>query len=270
MRFYKTSIKFNYFFLIIGFFLFFLHPLIGSLRLRQSLKIYELFENYKNCFLSTIISFAFNVILPAKAGDFSKALFLKSIQNKSIVISAVLNERVSDIMVLLLMFLIASIFLSDYSYINVLILLFIVVFILIILSNLLKNINFKSNILKKINIFYIETFNVWKNINLNNIQLIFYSSLMWLLGITQIWLYFLAFDYSLNILLLIKFFPLIIISTLLPITPSGVGVRELSFIFFLKDLAPPELLILISLLYFFSSTLINGIIGFFFYLNYKN
>ncbi|MCC6346292.1 MAG: flippase-like domain-containing protein [Nitrospirales bacterium] len=96
-----------------------------------------------------------------------------------------------------------------------------------------------------------------------------YSLAIQLLGVLSVYLLSMGLHLSLSFLSLLVFLPMIILFSMIPVTVSGIGLREGAFVFLLGSAGiAPESAISLSLLWFFS-VFVTGIWGLLEYLRYK-
>jgi len=91
--------------------------------------------------------------------------------------------------------------------------------------------------------------------------IILYTVLFIAPGLINIYLLSKALHINLPLYAVLIFTPLVIISSSLPITISGLGIREVSVLLLFSQFAPSELLVSLGILYFFVEYLFPMVIG---------
>lgn len=91
--------------------------------------------------------------------------------------------------------------------------------------------------------------------------IIFYTVLFIVIGLINIYLLSKALHINLPLYAVLVFTPLVIISSSLPITISGLGIREVSVLLLFSQFASSELLVSLGILYFFVEYFFPMIIG---------
>jgi len=94
-----------------------------------------------------------------------------------------------------------------------------------------------------------------------NKAIILYTVLFIAPGLINIYLLSKALHINLPLYAVLIFTPLVIISSSLPITISGLGIREVSVLLLFSQFAPSELLVSLGILYFFVEYLFPMVIG---------
>lgn len=257
-------------FFLMGAILFPLHILFATFRFKFALKILNEEVSFLNSLNANFYSFASNIFLPAKSGDLLKIFTLPHVKQKSKIFTGVLLERFNDILILLLITFFSSIFINNnivtlFSFLIIIS----IIFSIMVFNFLIKKINLSFAFFKKIKeAYFVAIFFLKKKNNLFFVISLF-SFLVWYVGGLQTYLFLKSFGFDQSLFIVLVYFPLVIFSTLIPITPSGFGIRELSFIYFFGQFIDHNICIVVSLLYFTFSTLMNGIISIFFLNNLK-
>lgn len=241
----------------------FFYPLIGSFRWKSVLVCFEKSLSFKEALKSVMISYSANLIAPAKTGDFAKAFVTEINLSKGVLTSAVISERLIDLLSLLLLSALFSFFLSENMYFVFCSLSFLFINFFVFLVN--KNVNFfsrfASNVLLK---FFFDIFLIWRTRRLNLIRVFSYSLGNWILGGFQVWLLFIMLNVEINLFSVLSLYPICVLISLIPLTPASIGLRESAFIFIFLQYSSPDISILVSLLYFFFTVVVNGLLGIFF------
>lgn len=246
-----------------GIFCFIFYPIIVALRWKTLLLKNNFYSTFRECFHASLHSFLINLFAPAKSGDFIKVLSMKKITDKSKLFSIIISERMGDVIVLS-----GLIFLTNIYYSNVwelvfgmLILLTILFFIYIVQYIRFR---FKNTKLLEIQETIFRGVDAWRQTPLKLLHASCFSLINWILAGFQVWLFFLGFGIDISYLTVISIFPITVLISIIPLTPSGIGIREASFMFFFSNFASYEICLVVSMLYFISSTALNSILGSFF------
>jgi glycosyltransferase 2 family protein len=217
----------------------------------------------------TLISRAFGIVTPGRIGEFIKAKYLKDKTNISYLSSVmtVVIDKLFDIIVLVLFGLIGlSLFWEIFVEFNYFIFAFVVYALVLILvfvffDKVIKLLpkKFKNNLkgLKIDRIFYFKS--------------MFLSMVIWLILGIEAFLILKALGVSVSFFLIIIVVPLMALSSLLPISIGGIGVREVVAIFFFSFIGiEAEKSTVFSLLYMFISFGISAIVGAALYIKKKD
>ena len=206
-------------------------------------------------------SFSLNLITPAKSGDLVKILAHKNIKNKSKLISGVILDRLSDLLVLSLLCLIWGLYLKNFIGIYLGLSILISLIFLIFIKKFIK-INFKKKLFNKILIIFNKSFELLLNKSKYILLLIFLSFLQWFLVSFQVFFLFISFGANIPIIIIFSLFPVVVIaSVLLPLTPGGLGIREISFVYLFSQFVDNQISFSVSISYYFFSVIFPGIIG---------
>lgn len=212
-----------------------------------------------------------NLIIPGKMGDLIKYYLIKKKDNKypkSYLIGMFITERSIDLLIIICYFFFCSGLVNN-NPINFFIILLILFFSLFLIKKKIPG-RFRK---RKINFFrkfqfrifkFIFHFNLYKKklfSNQNIIYVFLITIFFWFLSLVQINILINFFDDGLNFFgnsaIIIK----IILISLIPISVSGLGVREYSFIFFFGSLIGNNEAFVISLYFYLFRYLLPGIIG---------
>ena len=259
----KTGEKASLWFLISGMACFIFYPLIVGFRWQKILYYHSYFCSTKECIYAALHSFSANLIAPAHSGDFIKALSMKSIQEKSQLITIILCERLADLIILSSIIFITNIyFVKIWESLFGLVMLFVILFFVIISKYFYIKIN-NEKIIKLQNII-LNALLSWRTMPNKMLKVAMYTLLNWMIGTFQIWCFFNSLNIEISYLITLSIFPLTVLISIIPITPAGIGVREGAFIILFSNYASPEICVFVSVLYFLSSTAVNSIMGSFF------
>lgn len=263
----------NFYYLTIATFFTVFHVLFKAIRWCAIISIFNKSLNIISSATYTLISYAFGIVTPGRLGEFIKAKYLAEKSGISYLRSflTVIIDKIFDVITVVLFalaslpFLQEKIFLADYFVFALVLYIIILVLIFVCLGRILALIN---NFLPK------KYKNSFKNLNINGkvyVKSLLFSVFIWLtssiqaffvikaLGITQISFY-----------AIVGAVTLMALSSLLPISFGGIGVREVVAIsFFLHLGVPAEKSVIFSLLYTFVTFAVPAIIGAILYANVK-
>ena len=195
---------------LISFFL----PFLSTLRWQKVLCALGYRPKIKELIKIVFFSFSLNLITPAKSGDLVKILAHKNIKNKSKLISGVILDRLSDLLVLSLLCLIWGLYLKNYIGIYLGLSILISLIFLIFIKKFIK-INFKIKLIKKIFIIFNKSFELLLNKSKYILLLIFLSFLQWFLVSFQVFFLFISFGANIPIIIIFSLFPVVVIASVL-------------------------------------------------------
>jgi uncharacterized protein (TIRG00374 family) len=202
---------------------------------------------YKDAIKLILAASVMNIVLPSKMGDLAKGIFIVKDKNISYAqaMPLVIFEKINDILALLFWCIFGLIFLQKFGslYISLLLLslIFFMIGILAISSRLFANTIFDLFVFLLPNKFSTNTnefrngwLEVCKNTKKENSKILILTLLsifIWFLHLIQIWLFIVSLGYEVSFLFSIAITPLAIFAGLLPLTFSGVGTRDVAFIY---------------------------------------
>ena len=115
-----------------------------------------------------------------------------------------------------------------------------------------------------------EYFDIYKTKRDILIKCLLYSFIVQMSGIFAVFILSVGMSYNISLLIISIFMPMITLISLIPISISGIGLRELSFVVFLGSMGvPSDMSIALSLSWFFS-VVAASILGLVLYVLYKN
>ena len=227
--------KFSFMGIILSFIVIFLSQIVLSVRwMKMSLLSFTV------SFETIIVSSALNMILPAKLGEVSKALYLKKFYNYSYnkTISIIFVERFLDVVIIFLL-----LCLWAYSYVydemakNSILILSLIIFFTIIFFNtkyaivLIKKIPFRF-----LRIYIQKIYKSVQNLFQKPFLLIFYSIALWIFYFASTAVFFLyAVDFSLSTAMILELFIFSTIALSIPLAPAGIGTYEAAVVLFLTN-----------------------------------
>jgi len=258
---YSVYVRANSNWLLLGLAISFIAPFIITMRWHYALLAQDISLPFYRRFESIMIAYTAHIITPSKTGDIIKGFVLRDIAPMSRTVSAVIAERLGDILVLLCLTLFSATYTLNFilGIITISVLLMCYGFILLIPTNKLK-----KKFLKPIDTVFeilIRGITVWKLNPTRMLMSCAWSLLQWLLASVQVYLFYRAMGVSIPILLVIAIFPMITLISLLPITFSGLGIREVAYIFFFFHSAPTQVNMAVSLMYFACNYILTAFAG---------
>lgn len=262
----------NPIYLLYGISLSILWPIFGFLRWKFVLKAFG-YKPLDNLILSSVlISYSANLMIPGKAGDLSKALTISK-TDKSQYIVPVIIERFGDVFTLTMISIIGSLYLGKlYFFILSFFILLILIFIIFI-SPVVDKIKFLNKKLSRFHNLIRDISNI-RNVIKNKVKYILialiFSSLNWIFASIQIWIFFIAYSVNIELLDIIMIFPIVILFSLIPVTPGGIGLRESLFLVMFSKFSSIEKCVIVSLNYYLFSIVFLGFVGLFYFYRYLN
>lgn len=235
------------FIILIGF-----TPLVGTLRWLSILKTQpEVDIKFSTALKANMIANVLNSFLPSKSGDLAKGWYLKK-QNLSIGIGTVILERIIDLSNLSLIAFIAGLYsgqkISSIVGFSLMILLVSMVGILgwfpfekIMLSKVSK--------LTEIFLSFRQVIQNWIQHPYNMVMTTVFSLLVWLLNSLAVANLIGSINPQVPLARALAIYPLAILSGLVPLTISGLGTRDATFVFLLEPYMSSEAATMISLSY---------------------
>lgn len=238
---------------------FFIYPIVGIERWRRMITLkYPI--SYYTALKIYYIGETLNLILPSKAGDLSKSYFLKTYQvcPASFGASSVVFEKLLDLFALVFALLVGLIFHEAPFHFSVnafgALLLFIAAFIIFLKADeidIIRRLVLRTGIQRLVRI-YEEAISFIQIIRRQKIRLfafILVSIAFWLGHLFQIYLFFISANVPVSYADVIYYVPIAILIGLIPITIAGFGTRDMAFLTLLSSFAPPEHILVGSLLF---------------------
>ncbi len=261
----RVDAKYAYF----GFFLSLLFPFFGTLRWHFVLKATGQNVPLKSCFFAIIGSWPLNIILPSRAGDFLRVVFVGKDFIKTKVFGSIFAEKILDIGSLLIIGLFSAVVTENIG----LALLFSLFLLLLVTANqllyLLGNIfkDRKNKLFRKLEMV-VESTTILSLSPRSCFIAGFWSFINWSLCMVQVFTFFKAFAVNVPFIQVCMRFPLSIFGGILPITIAGIGTRDAAMLFFFKKFAKMPAILGVSIFYTLSTYLLYAILGvpFFIYL----
>lgn len=254
------------------------HLLIPILRWREILNKLNEKISTKELTKYAIIGYTFSLITPSKAGDFLRAWYLK--KEKVPLwkgITSILLDRASEIIMLSIISAVGLVFITDLPLIIQILPVIIVTAFIILLNERItrKIISPFKNLLKKLTKkesfeeMY-ETIIAFIKDKKEIIKILLITSTEFIIFFVQIKIVFLATGLEVPIIYIMAFTSISALSTLIPITLSGYGVREGVAIFLFSSIGiPASTTLAVYLIGVFISQTITAIPGVIAYLTTK-
>ena len=205
--------------------------IVATLRFYLFLKSTNNQYTFRICLKAVCNAIMYNCFLPSKAGDFLKVIVLTKNNKRRIDLSyVVLCERIIDIFSLVLIALIGLIIAQRY-YLFIFTLGSLVIFIVLSTTIFYFSKNWKiERFIKPLRVSCIE---IRRNIQFSFLALLT-CLLFWSINITIISTLFLSAGLKLSLNQILSYWPISIIIGLLPISISGFGSRDITFISFIN------------------------------------
>ena len=262
-----SLVEANIFYLSLGFIISLLLPILSFLRWQKILNEF----GYKTYFIKLmkiiLLSFSANLFAPAKSGDLVKIFAHTNIKKKSNLFSGLILDRFCDLIILSLLSIFGGFYLKN-STVIVLGLLIISTLLFAIILNKFIKFSFKTKILNKIYLIVSKSFQLFFNRSKNIVFVILLSLLQWFFASIQVWLFYLAFGANISLVIVFSLFPVVVFLSFLPITPSGLGVREILFVYLFSQFVFPHISLAVSVSYYISVVILPGLIGFTFLIDF--
>lgn len=233
-------------------------------RWKNIISLFKVNINLKSSVYYTFISTAFGLITPGRLGQFIKVKYLandtKISYPKSFV--TVIIDKAFDIAILILLALMGSLFIGNIIWHKLLITAFIFYIIILVMIFIYYNKFFEI-----VGRFLPNKFKSGlKNINIDRqlyIKSLLLSLSIWAVYILQAFFILKALDVSkLPIYIITSLVPLMALSSIIPISIGGIGVREIISIYFLSAMnIQAEKSAVFSLIYTFIGAGLPAIIG---------
>lgn len=237
-----------------------LFPILGSLRWFIIVRSFDCNVRLYQIIQSVMLSFFANFFLPAKVGDLSKPLLTKCKASKTDLTISVVLERLCDLAALFGIALLGSYFTGFLKSELFSVLILLIGCILILRSSLIKRLKVIVNS-EKLNV-------IFSNVELvisSKKKIFFFAFILclvsWTLASYQITLFYRAFGVDIEFESVMGIFPLTVFITLIPITPGGVGVREISYLILFAGYADASVSALVGSIYYLTNNVTNAVFG---------
>ena len=235
--------------------------LISTVKWRIALKNEEKFSSlFKTYWISNFFS---NFLPSTIGGDSYKVIKLRKKFGTQKVLNSVILDRASGLLGLILLSSICSFFVYNItSNIYLLVIPNLLLLFAIIGLFIAKSINFKYEKLEAYRI------NLITNSNRIFLKLLFLSLIFISFGAISLWTYFFMFGYSINFLIILSFYCIIQIVSMIPISLNSIGLTEVSIVYFFTFIGVPAevslSVALLSRLIMLFQTSIGGLIYLFY------
>ncbi|MCD4666958.1 flippase-like domain-containing protein [archaeon] len=225
--------------------------------------------NFTRVLKSFLVGMCFGLITPGRIGEIARVYYFK--KNKAKIGFLVGIDKLLDLFVVVIYSLIGIILLFNIKLlITVVILAFLIIFLIYNPNIIIRIFKFLFKILKSKKM--IDLFSSVKLPKKNKIisLTLFITFLTYIIPLIQFYLILIGLKVNISFSDVIFVQPLIMLTNILPLTISGLGVREgLSAILLSFFNIPKEVAINASFLLFIVTTFVIGIIGLYFILNKK-
>jgi len=238
----------------------FLLPLIMARRWQFTLRAMGFSMPFAESLRITMAVWPLNSILPSKAGDALKAYCIKDKIPVTRSLGTILTERIFDLSILILYSAASLLFLSELRLMLIPLSVLAAIIIIISVSALNIRLPIKDKWQVRIsNIFFsLKTFSRNKRL-FAGIALM--SFLLWTTIFIQTKLAFTALNISLPLIAILAYWPLSILTGMIPVTIAGMGTRDSAIILFFSRFASPEQLLSVAILYSFTGYWLLSAIG---------
>ncbi len=206
-------------------------PLFASKRWQAVLVAAKIRIGFERSLEAIMMAFSASFFTPAKAGDLVKSVALADIAPKHRTLSCVIGERIGDLLVLGVLSFLSGVLSSKYLFamLGLLLILFIIL-VSYVIANMALPAFFGR--LKPVLQVLREGIRLWQAQPSQMLVACLWSLIIWLTIGVQIWLFYLALGNTIDLQTVLVVFPMVILVSLIPITPAGLGLRESAFVFF--------------------------------------
>jgi len=215
-------------------------------------------------------SYPFKVLLPVKSGEFFRVVYLKRQKNFSLKkgSTSIIFDIILNVCALLSLIFASIIFLKINLFNIPFIIITGLIFSFIIFFCLKTTQNFIFSIVKKIHFKFYNTLRIlfaFEGIkSRKQSYFVLYAFIIQLMMIINFYILSKVIDLNIPFSKMILIFPLIIIISLIPISISGLGIREGLIILFFSDFASFQSLLSFGILISFVEYVLPALIGLFF------
>ena len=218
----------------------------------QKLKVFVEMMGYKiglaRCQKITIATYALNIMIPSKGGDFIKAFSLRDILPISQGIGIVILERLIDLFILCLIVLIGSVLLNNQELMLISSSMLLLFMISIIIMIKLSNLHIKNNFFKKLNDIGCVAKALFNN-KKYTLFIALIGAIIWFGSAFQAYILYRALGENIPFIYTIEVMPIVIFVGFIPITIAGMGTREAALIYFFSTYASDSTNITVGLLF---------------------
>ncbi len=258
---------------------------IINLRWLKIIKIMDMNISYRETLSILAKGITLGTITPGKLGELYRSKYLKDKTKKSfgVCFSSVILCRLFDLFSLLVLGCLAILFFTYYYSVSIISPLFLIILILIFSTSLFIFSNHKrmKSVLKpivssfipenhksKLRFHFNEFYKGLYSIKIKNyLILLSYTLIMWCINIFTVYLLSQSLNIQVSFFYYFLIFPIILLINLIPISISGLGTSQASFMFFLflKNI-PAESAVALSFLVIFITGMIYALPGLVLYL----
>lgn len=256
----ETIEQANWWYLLAALLITFFFPILCAIR--WNIIVYQLGIHLGvwKSFILIMAAWPLGTITPAKSGDLIKVLFLKNILSYSRTTGVILAERVMDVVALSLYGIVSGLLYGVDLAVWVCGCIFagVVLFLLVIASPWAKLVperfrQITHELLEAIKSLYLHVgvFLLILVITLSN----------WAMTFLQIWFCYKAFQASVPFLYIAAALPIAIFIGIIPVTLSGMGIRDGAIVFLFEQYAPYETNLAVGILYSIFGYWLLSIVG---------
>jgi len=239
--------------------IFFCTLAIGMLRYKKMLDLLGCEVSFREVLKIFLATLPLLKIAPGNSGELIKTYYLKERVVFSKNAGIIVMESFLDIGILFLLTAISSFFLKmNLLFISSLGGLVVMLIFAIFVSKL--RLAFSQKWREKIDNFFC----IFKALAASPkflLTILAYTFLNWFFVLVCIKILFFSFGQGVSFIKIMTFQPIVIFVTLLPISVSGIGTRELSMIYFYSNYSPVDNILAVSLIYSFLTGVILPILG---------
>ena len=256
----KTFRDTNLFLVALAISLSLLYPVIGAARWRAIVEAFNKKMSFRKSLQAIMIAFSANLFVPAKTGDFLKALVSDVHVDKKKLASGVIAERTGDISALGFLASAGGILISNYWVFYLGIALNFGIILVIFLGNKYLHLLRKIKLSGLIEVLA-DSVLLWRTHTKKLLKAFCWSLFNWIIGGIQVWLFFLSLGSKIPLQVVLAGFPATVLISILPLTPGGVGVRESAYAFVFQSYSDAHVSIGVSLAYYCFSTGLLALLG---------
>ena len=259
---YNIYLLANPIWLLLGLLITLVGPFVITMRWHYALLAQQISLPFYRRFESIMVAYTSHIMTPSKTGDVVKGLVLRDLAPISMTTSAVIAERLGDILVLLLLGLCGAIYESYFTQAVTFASILIASLGIILVFPINKSTKLSSfKFLNKVFTIIIRGLTVWKQNPACMLTSCAWSLLQWLLAALQVYLFYSAMGAHVPISFVMATFPIVTLVSLVPISFSGLGVREAAYMYFFSAFASTQVSIAVSLTYFVCNYIFTALIG---------
>lgn len=212
------------------------------------------------CFEVLMATFPLTAVTPSKAGDFVRAYYLKDEIPMTKAAGSVLTEKVFDIIVLISFALLGMVYFQRYELVWLFIISLTLVGLLVLVLRKGMSLPIGSSWNDRIDNVALSMRSLLSSKALF-MKTSFYSAIIWILAMLQIFLFFYALNIDVDLLYLFASMPVAIFIGMLPISIGGMGTRDAAIIVLFSEYGTVSELLAVGILFSFFRYWLLSIIG---------